>query len=195
MKILLVDTDTLEGAVIAGQLGERGHEVLRCFDEQHDLCMGLDPSAKCPVESVGCDVALVVREPGENPSLREMGAVCAVRRHIPVVVTHSDEVSPFHRVADESGTAVVEYLETMDTDERPGLEKVVVERLRTLPAIRTVGVVPSVSVRRAGDAMSLVIGNVDAFDENQLQSIVTWAARALREADPHTSSVAVMIRD
>jgi hypothetical protein len=56
-------------------------------------------------------------------------------------------------------------------------------------------VVPSVSVRRAGDAMSLVIGNVDAFDENQLQSIVTWAARALREADPHTSSVAVMIRD
>ena len=75
MRILLVDGDQSEGVVLAGQLGERGHEVVRCFPpEGHTLCIGASDSSKCPVESLGCDVALIVCDAETEPGLREMGA-------------------------------------------------------------------------------------------------------------------------
>ena len=112
MRILLVDGDQSEGVVLAGQLGERGHEVVRCFPpEGHTLCVGASDSSKCPVESLGCDVALIVRDPESEPGLREMGAVCAIRRHIPVIEACAEAKSPFATWATPAGSAVIEAVE------------------------------------------------------------------------------------
>lgn len=195
MRILLVDGDRSEASVLAGQLGERGHEVVRCFpDAGHALCVGVEHPENCPVESLGCDVALVVREPSQEPALREMGAICAVRRHIPLVEACPNSDSPFADWSTPAGTAVVEAVEDFDSGFRPGLVSAVEAKLAKVPAVQRLGRMPTVAVRRIGPALHLSItlpAEATRIDE---ESIVTWAVRALREADPHSSSADVTIR-
>lgn len=194
MRILLVDGDRSEASVLAGQLGERGHEVVRCFPvEGNSLCVGVDHPESCPVESLGCDVALVVREPAGEATLREMGAICAVRRHIPLVEACPNSDSPFSGWSTPTGTAVVEAVEDFDSGFRPGLVAAVESKLARIPAVERLGRVPTVAVRRKDSALQLSItlpAEASRIDE---ESIVTWAVRALREADPHSSSADVTI--
>ena len=171
MRILLVDGDQSEGVVLAGQLGERGHDVVRCFPpEGHTLCVGASDASKCPVESLGCDVALIVRDAETEPGLREMGAVCAIRRHIPVIEACAESKSSFAAWSTPAGTAVIEAVEDFDTGARPGLVSAIEARLLlniTLPP-----------------------GATQAEEE----SIITWAVRCLREKDPHSSTADVLVQ-
>jgi len=197
MRILLVDGDQNEGAVLAGQLGERGHDVVHCFPpDGHAVCVGATDPAHCPVESLGCDVALVVRDPRQEPGLREMGAICAIRRHIPLVEAFPDASSPFQQWSTQAGTAIIEAVEECDSGARPRLVAAVEERLAVLPAVIRLGRMPTVAIRRQGSqlVMTLTLApHATAADED---SIVTWAVRALRELDPHalTADVSVLRR-
>lgn len=186
MRILLVDGDRSEGAVLAGQLGERGHDVVRCFPpEGHSVCVGAADPAQCPVESLGCDVALVVRDPGTDPGLREMGAVCAIRRHIPLVEACPDGDSPFAEWSTPTGTAVVEAVEDFDSGVRPGLVAAVEERLASLPAVIRLGRMPTVAIRRQGTRLLMSLTLPPDASRADEETIITWAVRALRELDPH----------
>lgn len=194
MRILLVDGDRSEASVLAGQFGERGHEVVRCFpDAESSLCVGVEHPESCPVESLGCDVALVVREPSQGPALREMGAICAVRRHIPLVEARPNPNSPFSGWSTSSGTAVVEAVEDFDSGFRPSLVAAVESKLAGVPAVERLGKIPTVAVRRKGATLQLSITLPSEASRVDEESIVTWAVRALREADPYTSSADVTI--
>jgi hypothetical protein len=108
MRILLVDGDRSEASVLAGQLGERGHEG--CFpDEGNSLGVGVDDPENRPVKSLGCGVTLAVREPSEQLSLREMGAMCAVRRHIRLVEACPNSDSSFSGWSTPTDSAVVDH--------------------------------------------------------------------------------------
>lgn len=195
MRILLVDSDQSESSVLAGQLGERGHEVVRCFpNEGSDLCVGVDHPEKCPVESLGCDVALVVRDPAHAPQLREMGAVCAVRRHIPLVEACQEDSSPYSGWSTPAGTAVVEAVEEFDSGFRPRLVAAVEAKLAEVPAVRRLGRLPTIAVRRVGSVLQLSITLSSEYTGAEEESIVTWAVRALREADPHAPTADVSVR-
>lgn len=195
MRILLVDGDRSEAAVLAGQLGDRGHEVVRCFpDHGHSLCVGVDHPEQCPVESLGCDVALVVRDGTTEPALREMGAICAVRRHIPLVEACPDADSPFTSWSTPTGTAVVEAVEDFDSGFRPRLVAAVEAKLADVPSVRRLGRMPTVAVRRVGTVLQMSITLPAEATRVEEESIVTWAVRALREADPHSSTADVTIR-
>ncbi len=195
MRILLVDADRSEASVLAGQLGERGHEIVRCFPEDgHGLCVGVDHPERCPVESLGCDVALVVRNGSEQASLREMGAICAVRRHIPLVEASPNPSSPFSGWSTPTGTAVVEAVEDFDSGFRPLLVAAIEQKLATLPAVQRLGRVPTIAVRRMNTSLHLSINLPSEATRIDEESIVTWAVRALREADPHATTADVTIR-
>ncbi|MFM7756408.1 MAG: hypothetical protein ACKO84_06590 [Actinomycetota bacterium] len=186
MRILLVDGDRSEGAVLAGQLGERGHDVVRCLPlEGNSVCVGAFDPTLCPVESLGCDVALVVREAAAIPGLREMGAVCAIRRHIPLVEVRPDGDSPYGRWSTPTGTAVVEAVEDFDSGARPGLVAAVEERLASLPAVIRLGRMPTVAIRRQGTRLLMSLTLPPDATRADEESIVTLAVRALRELDPH----------
>lgn len=199
MRILLVDGDRSEGAVLAGQLGERGHEVVHCFPpEGHSVCVGAADPAQCPVESLGCDVALLVRDSGREPGLREMGAVCAIRRHIPLVEACPDlagpESSPYGRWSTPTGTAVVEAVENLDSGMRPNLVAAVEDRLSQLPAVIRLGRLPTVAIRRQGTRLLLSLTLPPQATRADEECIVTWAVRALRELDPHALTVDVTVQ-
>lgn len=96
MRILVTETHPEAAMRAARQLIAAGHEVVRCRDETAPAfpCDGLTPGG-CPVEA-GIDVALTVRTgPPEQPTQREDGAVCALRRHVPLVVASAEGPNPF----------------------------------------------------------------------------------------------------
>ena len=194
MRILLVDGDKSEGVVLAGQLSERGHDVVRCFPlEGHALCVGASDSSKCPVESLGCDVALVVRDDEEEPGLREMGAICAIRRHIPIIEARAESKSPFADWSTPAGTAVIEAVEDFDTGARPGLVTAIEARLATLPAVIRLGQLPTIAVRHVGSRLLMNITLPPGATPAEEESIVTWAVRCLREQDPYALTADVSV--
>jgi len=195
MRILLVDGDRSEGAVLAGQLGERGHDVVRCFPPEGDsVCVGASDPALCPVESLGSDVAPVVRDPAAVAGLREMGAVCAIRRHIPLVEARPDGASPSGRWSTPTGTAVVEASEDFDSGARPGLVAAVEERLASLPAVTRLGRLPTMAIRRQGTHLLMSLTLPPDASRADEESIITGAVRTLRELDPHALTADVTTR-
>lgn len=195
MKILMIDSDRREGAVLADEFRTRGHDVVRCFPEESDgVCVGVHSPHQCPVESLGCDVALVVRDPERPPQLQEMGAVCAVRRHIPLIEAYGHGDGPFSDWATPTGTAVVEAVEEYDFGTRPRLVDAVERALADLPVVARLGQIPTVAVRTHGDRLTVSIEmppGVSAADED---AIVTWAVRAVRSHDPHSATADVVVR-
>jgi hypothetical protein len=96
MRILVTETHAEAALPATRQLVEAGHEVVRCRADDGPAfpCAGLEPGG-CPVEG-GIDVALTVRSgPPTQPTAREDGAVCALRRHVPLVVAGPAGPNPF----------------------------------------------------------------------------------------------------
>jgi hypothetical protein len=88
---------------------------------------------------------------------------------------------------------VVEAVEDFDSGFRPRLVAAVESRLARLPAVERLGRIPTVAVRRKDSALQLSITIPAEASRVDEESIVTWAVRALREADPHSSSADVTI--
>lgn len=96
MRILVTETHAEAALPATRQLVDAGHEVVRCRADDGPAfpCAGLEPGG-CPVEG-GIDVALTVRSgPPAQPTAREDGAVCALRRHVPLVVAGPAGPNPF----------------------------------------------------------------------------------------------------
>ncbi|HEU5302760.1 MAG TPA: hypothetical protein VFW06_11040 [Acidimicrobiia bacterium] len=89
MRVLVVGTMPGVMAETAEALGAAGHAVVRCHDGAHAFpCAGLESGGSCPIEDGPVDVVVAARDhPWPRPSPFEEGAVCALRRHIPMVVT------------------------------------------------------------------------------------------------------------
>lgn len=194
MKILMIDSDRAEGAVLADEFRTRGHDVVRCFPNDTDgICVGVHDQTSCPVDSLGCDVALVVRDDDGPVRFHEMGAVCAVRRHIPLVEAYGHGDGPFAEWATPTGTAVVEAVEEFDAGLRPRLVEAVEKALLDLPVVARLGRLPTVAVRATGDRLTMSIGMPNGVTSADEDAIVTWAVRAVRATDPHSSTADVVV--
>jgi hypothetical protein len=194
MRVLLVDGDHVEGDVVAGQLTERGHEVVRCFGpgDTH-LCRGVALHEECPVDSQSVDVAVLVREQGREPLLREMGAVCAIRHRIPVVEAYSHGEPPFDGWATPTGAGVVDAVEDVAAGDLRGHELAVETVLVTVPAVVRLGHLPGVRVERQVGRILLTITVPADMGADDTNSIVTWGVRALRDYDPYSSVIDVVV--
>lgn len=92
MRVLVVERESGGGAGVVEQLGEAGHEVVRCHEPDGPAfpCNALLEDAVCPLEGAPVDVALAVRgEHGGPTTEAEDGVRCAIRRRVPVVLVGS----------------------------------------------------------------------------------------------------------
>lgn len=194
MRVLLVDGDPAEGDVVATQLADAGHDVVRCFgpDDTH-LCRGVALREECPVDSGAVDAAVLVRGENHTPLLREMGAVCALRRRLPVVEAHSHGEPPFDGWATPTGEGVVEAVEEVASDELHGHAVAVEAVLVTVPAVVRLGRLPGVAVEREASRLLLTLTVPADMTVEDTNSVVTWGVRALRDYDPYASVVDVVV--
>lgn len=89
MRVLVVGTMPGVIAETADALDAAGHAVVRCHDGANAFpCAALEPGRTCPIEDGPIDVVVAARDRAwPRPSPFEDGAVCALRRHVPMVVT------------------------------------------------------------------------------------------------------------
>lgn len=85
MKLLVLESEQGLARTVTSALTGAGHQVATCTDADSDSpCRNVDEPFGCPLDHP-IDVAVVVRPLGSADTLREMGAVCAERRRVPVV--------------------------------------------------------------------------------------------------------------
>lgn len=188
MRILVTETHAETAVPAARQLIEAGHEVVRCRADDGPAfpCAGLEPGG-CPIEG-GIDVALTVRSgPPEQPTAREDGVVCALRRHVPLVVAGPPGPNPYEGWAtmcvdegdlvaacEAAAAADVESLSTVARDEAAkALER------RGHPAD---GV--DVITRRRAHELKVELALPDAVTDQQADAIAVAVADRLRAVEP-----------
>jgi hypothetical protein len=97
MKVLVVESESGAATIASAQLERAGHEVLRCHEPGSRAfpCAGF-AAGGCPLEHEAIDVVLTVRaRSSSQPAPLEDGAVCALRRHLPLVVAGRSGTNPF----------------------------------------------------------------------------------------------------
>ncbi|MGD9702966.1 MAG: hypothetical protein AB7Q42_10040 [Acidimicrobiia bacterium] len=197
MKVLLVESKSGVGKTAADRLAEAGHDVVRCFedeDEEAVACRGA-MGEPCPVDDGVIDVAVLVRDGESRAQLTEMGAVCALRRHVPVAELGSDQAGPFGELVDAIDadvTAVAEFAVAAGLD---AFGAAVTRTLSTLPALadRAPGEY-SAQVLRQDGAVNVVLSLPSDLGDLGVASAVTWAARAARDYDGVSAVIDISVR-
>jgi hypothetical protein len=126
--VLIVGAATPLADVVADRLTRAGHEVLRCVEPGSPPfpCAGLR-GGHCPIAvEDGIDAAVVVRvRPHPRPRLTDIGAICALRDGIPLVVTGNHVLNPFDRwaAARVDLDDVVSVVERLTSPHREGTDR------------------------------------------------------------------------
>jgi hypothetical protein len=115
VHVLIADTATPGGQLAAARLRGVGDVVFSCFDETTgSFCRGLGAEG-CPLDG-GIDVAVVVR-PDATPEVlpREMTALCAFNRSVPIVIAGASADHPYSLIAtaDDEGSDVTAIVHTV----------------------------------------------------------------------------------
>ena len=101
MKLLLIETEPGIAFAIEDQLVNDGHEVVQCNDGLGGPCKGVADHRHCPLHS-HIDLAILARPELADPTLNEMGSVCARQHRVPLV--HIDPSAPDSTLDDLDGT-------------------------------------------------------------------------------------------
>jgi hypothetical protein len=200
MRVLVVGT--LPEGMRRGEerLGEAGHEVVRCHEpgDPSFPCAGLVEGRVCPLESGPVDVVVTARDrPWPRPSPFEDGAICALRRHVPLVVLGT-AVHPFEswvtarvdddrelvRACEDAAAASL----TRHSTVAASAAQTVLERAGLDPE----GAAASVRHERGRLRVELVLPpHPDQLESNIVASVLS----ALRQFDPHAAGIEVSIAE
>jgi len=85
MHVLIPDTTTGDARRIADDLVARGHEVHTCGTGDGRVSCAMLGELPCPLDATLVDVAVAVRPPGDAAGTGD-GALCAIRKRIPLVL-------------------------------------------------------------------------------------------------------------
>jgi hypothetical protein len=194
MRVLVVGT--LPDAVVRveDELQAAGHDVVRCHEDPAVAfpCAALVQGQRCPLEAAPVDVAVTVRGGTDDPpSVFEDGAICAVRRHVPLVTVGVGEnpFEPWTAVEVESGDDLAAACEEAATAPLPEHTRVATAEMRDV--IERAGLDPAdarVEVRRRGGALKVALH----LPEDAATLHGTIAARvitALRAIDTESSGI------
>lgn len=87
MDVLVPDRSTAFGEELARMLEAGGHTVHSCVHDDGALPCAALVGRPCPLDEAPIDVTVDARNPSGRAAVYGDGALCAVRRHIPLVLT------------------------------------------------------------------------------------------------------------
>ena len=177
MDVLLIESTPGIASSLQHRLVRDGHEVISCNDSQAGPCRGVESNASCPMDQ-HIDIAVLARERGVVPTLNEMGSVCALRHHVPLVTLYpGDEFGP------GSSTEVAAAVARREVE--AGYVAVIrreighaVDDITVLREHQRIHVTLTISTRASAQAISMLADR---------------ARHAVREYDSHTPVVDVSV--
>jgi len=88
MRVLITEQLPGSATTVAGRLGAAGHQVTYCHGpgQPSIQCVGLAANGQCPLADPGIAVVVDARNHCGLMTVREFGAMCALRRGTPLVV-------------------------------------------------------------------------------------------------------------
>lgn len=196
MRILLTESDAGGADAASATLEAAGHEVLRCVE--HDAaafpCTGLS-TGDCPVDG-RVDVAVTVRsESHAGPTERETGVVCALRHHVPVVVSSVDETDPLASWSTATVTgATTDLLAAVDAavhGELTDHARVAAEEV----GHQLIGGAFTVVAHRRARGVVVTVRTADALDPRRKENLAVQVAGAVRRFDADAEVIDVAVLD
>jgi len=197
MRVLVVGTSEESIKQAAAELSAAGHDVERCQypGTASFPCYGVQCGERCPLDAERVDVVLDARDvPGPRPMPLEEGAVCAIRRQVPLVVV-SHTPSPFARWATRSAApgAVVEAC--MDAANAPLTPHGAIAASAAKRMLERAGINPSrvtATVHHHRGRLRVTLGRppeARRLDTDLVPSVLA----ALRRYDPHAAGIDVSV--
>ncbi len=188
MRILVTETHAEAALPATRQLIEAGHEVVRCRADAGPAfpCAGLEPGG-CPIEG-GIDVAPTVRSgPPPQPTAREDGVVCALRRHVPLVVAAPPGPNPFEgwstvAVDDRDLVAACEQAAASDVARLSDAARAEARRFLAKRGYDVEGV--DVLTRRSAHELKVQITLPDGLSGPEADAVAVSVADAVRSLEP-----------
>ncbi len=178
MRILFVESRPSLGIEIADSLRAAGHDLVGCHDADGlGPCKAAVSGGDCPLDS-HVDIAVVARLAQQEPTLDEMGGVCAERHRVPVV-----RIDPRHignAVAAIEASAVVAHTYTASmcgAAVRAALAEVDVE----------------VRATHGVDCWSVVLRPNRDLEDGERWAIADRARAAVRAFDPFAKVIDVAV--
>jgi hypothetical protein len=89
MKVLITEQLPGGAAGVVSRIREAGHQVAYChgFGPDNIECSGMMLGARCPLDDVDVAVVLDARTHPGPMTVREIGALCALRHRTPLVIS------------------------------------------------------------------------------------------------------------
>jgi len=200
MRVLVVESDRGTADIAVTDLQAAGHHVVRCHETDLPAfpCNALCDAGTCPLDSAeGVDVVLDHRlHPYPRPTVFEDGVSCALRRHIPLVVTGTSALNPFDRwttaiAGDDDVVQVCEHAASSSIEKLASPARAEIRRL--LEDAPDIAQRADVEVHRSGTVLNVTIHLPDEANDVDGRLAVA-AAGVVRSHESHASQVNVAVQ-
>jgi hypothetical protein len=199
VRVLVVGTD--QGSMATAEvLRDGGHDVTRCHepDQPSFPCAGLTTGEVCPLESAPVDVCVAVREGHDRSDelhAHEMGAQCALRRNVPLVLVghHGDApLVPWSTSVALEPATVLDAVAAAATQTLRRHEDVASDVFREVLDTHDLSTTEfSVRVSREGTALHVDLRPLAAIPDDVGEMACVRVAGAIRGIDAHASTIGV----
>jgi hypothetical protein len=191
MRILLTQSDGRAGLRARAVLENAGHEVLACTDERGEPfpCAGV-AGGTCPLDE---GAVIAVSAPGSIPPVPQagdVGLICALRHHLPVVVVAPDSLS---WLDDRAG--LIDPADLPAAVELAALAPLQPHTRTCTEEVRKVVAGDArATVTRAGTGLRIDIDTPDDVDDQTTQALAVRVQAAIRRIDRWATAVDVNMR-
>jgi hypothetical protein len=202
LRVLVTEDEPGAADDAVHELQHAGHTVLRCCEPTDAAfpCAALRDPSSCPLRDGGVDVALDVRRDARpQPTRREEGALCAIRRHVPLVVAGSEVFDPFEPWESE---VLGRTDDVVDACERVARAPLAEHTRRAAAAAHDVlegrglrGVVALVAVHRLAGGLVVRVRASRDLGQGVRSMISVRVVAALRDYDRDASGIDVVFVD
>lgn len=199
MDVLVPDTRSAAAAEVAEGLRARGHRVHACVQDPADEPCAEVSAGLCPLDAAPIDVAVAVGRPPDS-QLAD-GAVCAVRRLLPLVLVGAPAEHPLERWTSARADVAGEVASTVaEVAQRPLAPHSDAARRALLHELRRHGsdsAVAAVSVHRRDGGLIVELRHDSVMSHTQAERLAAQVARAVRRHDrwARDIEVTVSVRD
>jgi hypothetical protein len=198
LNVLVLESERGAADVAREELTTAGHNVFRCHEPGSSAfpCNALAEGQQCPLEVTIVDVALDVRSrPRSQPAPQEDGVLCALRRHIPVVVAGRTVLNPYDDYATQVLDRAFGVVAACERSARSPIAPHTAVAARALSEVldrRGMRGTQLVAVRRRRGALAVEVRGAGAIDDATKSMASVRMAAAVREVDRHARGIDVV---